>query len=428
MRRRAPTTSGGWRSPTDRCAAGRRTVLASGDAASCPARACGRRVARAHRRCAWWVSPAPRSSSASSTPSSASSSACRSGRSRRSRTGWPTSPPRSKGAQLLAREAAWAADEGEADAVALARMAFLFAARAAQDTSAAALHVHGGYGFTLEYDVQLYLRRAKAWPLALGDPRRGHPAPRRRAVRPGGTGSADRWRPDGLPAGRAQRRVPRRGPCVPGRALRPRDGRARPRHRHVAQLGVPPGARRAGVDRGVVARGVRRPGPRSDGDDRAARRAAPGRRPDRRSRSDDHDRPHPPGRRHRGAEAAVHPSRAGGRDPLRPRLHRTRLGLRRRRGEDPRRARRRRVGHRRPEDVHDVGPRGHVRLPAHPHEPRRAQAQGPHHVPRAARRARASRSTPCTRWAGSAPTPPSTPTCACPTRCASARSTAAGTS
>jgi len=78
-----------------------------------------------------------------------------------------------EGALLLAREAAWAADEGEADATALARMAFLFAARAAQDTSAAALHVHGGYGFTLEYDVQLYLRRAKAWPLASGDPRRG---------------------------------------------------------------------------------------------------------------------------------------------------------------------------------------------------------------------------------------------------------------
>ena len=46
-------------------------------------------------------------------------------------------------------------------------------ARAAQQTTAAALHVHGGYGFTLEYDIQLYLRRAKAWPLLLGDPRRG---------------------------------------------------------------------------------------------------------------------------------------------------------------------------------------------------------------------------------------------------------------
>jgi len=32
--------------------------------------------------------------------------------------------------------------------------------------------VHGGYGFTLEYDIQLYVRRAKAWPLALDDPRK----------------------------------------------------------------------------------------------------------------------------------------------------------------------------------------------------------------------------------------------------------------
>jgi alkylation response protein AidB-like acyl-CoA dehydrogenase len=77
------------------------------------------------------------------------------------------------GARLLAREAAWAVDEDEADAIALARMAFLFAARAAQQTTAVALHVHGGYGFTLEYDIQLYHRRAKAWPLLLGDPRRG---------------------------------------------------------------------------------------------------------------------------------------------------------------------------------------------------------------------------------------------------------------
>jgi alkylation response protein AidB-like acyl-CoA dehydrogenase len=77
------------------------------------------------------------------------------------------------GALLLAREAAWASDEGEPDATALAHMAFLFAARSAQQTTAVALHVHGGYGFTLEYDVQLYHRRAKAWPLLLGDPRRG---------------------------------------------------------------------------------------------------------------------------------------------------------------------------------------------------------------------------------------------------------------
>ena len=33
------------------------------------------------------------------------------------------------------------------------------------------LQFHGGYGYTLEYDIQLYFRRAKAWPLAIG-PRR----------------------------------------------------------------------------------------------------------------------------------------------------------------------------------------------------------------------------------------------------------------
>jgi alkylation response protein AidB-like acyl-CoA dehydrogenase len=52
-------------------------------------------------------------------------------------------------------------------------MAFLFATRAARRASNVALHVHGGYGFTLEYDIQLYYRRAEAWPLGLGDPRRG---------------------------------------------------------------------------------------------------------------------------------------------------------------------------------------------------------------------------------------------------------------
>ncbi len=77
------------------------------------------------------------------------------------------------GATMLAREAAWAADVCQTDAPALAGMAFLFAGRTAQKASGVALHVHGGYGFTLEYDVQLYYRRAKAWSLALGDPRRG---------------------------------------------------------------------------------------------------------------------------------------------------------------------------------------------------------------------------------------------------------------
>ena len=59
---------------------------------------------------------------------------------------------------------------------------------------------------------------------------------------------------------------------------------------------------------------------------------------------------------------------------------------------------------------------GRLRVPADPHQPRRAQAQGPHHVPRADGPARASRSRPCTRCRASARTSPSTTTCGSPTR------------
>ena len=76
------------------------------------------------------------------------------------------------GAQLLVYEAAWARDAGQPQAAALASMAFLFAADCAFRTTRECLQFHGGYGFTLEYDIQLYFRRAKAWPLALGDSRR----------------------------------------------------------------------------------------------------------------------------------------------------------------------------------------------------------------------------------------------------------------
>jgi len=77
------------------------------------------------------------------------------------------------GARLLAREAAWAAVDATDEFSSLASMAFLFAARTAQQAAGVGLHVHGGYGYMLEYDIGLYYRRAKAWPLAAGDPRRG---------------------------------------------------------------------------------------------------------------------------------------------------------------------------------------------------------------------------------------------------------------
>lgn len=76
------------------------------------------------------------------------------------------------GAQLLARKAAWALDAGRDHGATLAAYAFLFAAEQAQRTTERVLHYHGGYGFMQEYDIQLFYRRAKAWPLVLGPPSR----------------------------------------------------------------------------------------------------------------------------------------------------------------------------------------------------------------------------------------------------------------
>jgi alkylation response protein AidB-like acyl-CoA dehydrogenase len=75
-----------------------------------------------------------------------------------------------EGARLLAHEAAWAQDDGQENADELALMAFLYCWESALKTASDSLHFHGGYGFSLEYDIQLFLRRAKAWPLVCGDP------------------------------------------------------------------------------------------------------------------------------------------------------------------------------------------------------------------------------------------------------------------
>lgn len=76
------------------------------------------------------------------------------------------------GADLLANKAVWALEHGTPDAARLAPMAFAHSGAVAQEAASAALHLHGGYGFMEEYDVQLYFRRAKAARLVLGDPRR----------------------------------------------------------------------------------------------------------------------------------------------------------------------------------------------------------------------------------------------------------------
>ncbi len=75
------------------------------------------------------------------------------------------------GGEVLVYEAAWAGAEHRSDAPKLAAMAKLFAGQTYRDTTAMAQQVHGGIGFTLEADIQLYFRRAKALQLSWGDDR-----------------------------------------------------------------------------------------------------------------------------------------------------------------------------------------------------------------------------------------------------------------
>jgi alkylation response protein AidB-like acyl-CoA dehydrogenase len=69
------------------------------------------------------------------------------------------------GARTLVHEAAWARATGRSVAR-LAPMAKLFACRTARQVTATAQQVHGGNGFTVDYDVQLYFRRVKALQLS----------------------------------------------------------------------------------------------------------------------------------------------------------------------------------------------------------------------------------------------------------------------
>ena len=72
------------------------------------------------------------------------------------------------GARLLVCEAAWAHSTGH-PVDRLAPMAKLFACRTYRDITAMCQQVFGGIGFTLEYDIQLYFRRAKQLQLSWWD-------------------------------------------------------------------------------------------------------------------------------------------------------------------------------------------------------------------------------------------------------------------
>jgi alkylation response protein AidB-like acyl-CoA dehydrogenase len=78
--------------------------------------------------------------------------------------------PAIEGAKTLVYEAAWAHANGH-DIRRLAPMAKLFACKTFRDVTHMAQQVHGGIGFTLDYDIQLYYRRAKQLQLNWWDSR-----------------------------------------------------------------------------------------------------------------------------------------------------------------------------------------------------------------------------------------------------------------
>jgi len=74
------------------------------------------------------------------------------------------------GARVLVHEAAWAADTGRSLSR-LAPMAKLTAGNVYRDITAMAQQVFGGVGFTVDFDIQLYFRRAKQLQLSWWDTR-----------------------------------------------------------------------------------------------------------------------------------------------------------------------------------------------------------------------------------------------------------------
>lgn len=74
------------------------------------------------------------------------------------------------GARLLGLKAACAFTDEPDRVRELAAMAFGFAYETARDATRRSLHIHGGYGFGMEGDIQLYYRRVRGWAMVFGDP------------------------------------------------------------------------------------------------------------------------------------------------------------------------------------------------------------------------------------------------------------------
>ena len=76
------------------------------------------------------------------------------------------------GAKLLAWRAVRHIADGSPEAAVNVSLAIWAAAEAAARAASQAMQTFGGYGLTTEYDIYLYVLRAKAWPLVWGDPGR----------------------------------------------------------------------------------------------------------------------------------------------------------------------------------------------------------------------------------------------------------------
>ncbi len=74
-----------------------------------------------------------------------------------------------EGSRSLARRAAWYCDHDAGARAEPALVASLHARDVANRAASVGIHVQGGFGFTLESDLQLYFRRAKGWTVVSGD-------------------------------------------------------------------------------------------------------------------------------------------------------------------------------------------------------------------------------------------------------------------
>jgi alkylation response protein AidB-like acyl-CoA dehydrogenase len=75
-----------------------------------------------------------------------------------------------EGARLLLWRTVWSIEQHMPEAGANISLSFWFSSRIATTACTRAIRVFGGYGMTLEYDAQLYLRRARGIALQAGDP------------------------------------------------------------------------------------------------------------------------------------------------------------------------------------------------------------------------------------------------------------------